>query len=422
MDTQTIDTLYNRRVEYGGFIWNLLASSAAALSSVGTLLIVTRALGVTEAAIFSLATAIVTVLMNVGLFNVIGFQITDVTEKYSFFHYLKFRKITVTLMIFMSIVYVLYSNYDGYKSKVVVLYCIYKAVNVYCDVYQGRYQQKGRMDLASRLNFFKVAIPDVILCSIVIVFKNLLSAILIAIIVEALYILLFNKKNFADFNPEHIETRWRHIRDLCWNCLPLFFGAFSSAYILNSSKYAIDKCMAEQFQTYYAILLLPATTVHMFAGFIYRPLLTKFAYLWAQHKNDQLKKIIGKIVVFILVLGLLVCIVGVPVGLPLLAYIYGVDELKQYADVFIVLLAAGTLNALNVLQCYLLTMMRLQKSIYIVYGITLAAAFLLTNLWVQALGLIGAAVSFLLLMILQLIGNFYIMCKKGFQELSNEAL
>ncbi len=406
----------NKRIENMGFVWNTLASLAAAFSSVIVLLIVTRNMGVNEAAIFSMAIAISTVLMNVGSYNIIGYQVTDIEERFSFDIYLKFRKITVGIMIALGLIYVLIMNYDQHKAIVIVLYCLYKAINVYYDVYQGRYQQKGRMDLASKANFFKVLIPDGLLCILVIVEKNIIVAILAAIGVEIIYVIIYNKVHFEQFrSPKECTLVNIQIINLALACLPLFLGAFASAYILNSSKYAIDRCMTEEYQTYYAILLLPATTVHMFAGFIYRPLLTKFATLWLQKRIEKLKKIIYKIVGIIILLGCIVCSIGIPVGIPILSFLYGVPELKEYGHAFVILLLAGTLNALNALASYLLTLMRLQKNIYLNYGITLIMALLFTDMWVTYFGLVGAAYSFLILMLLQLFANACIIWKKGFQ-------
>ena len=93
------------RIMQRGYLWNSLASMITAISSVGVLLIVTRFAGNEAGANLSIAVAIINVLMNIGNMNALGYQISDVKEKYVFDIYFKQRCLSVGLMVVIAFFY-----------------------------------------------------------------------------------------------------------------------------------------------------------------------------------------------------------------------------------------------------------------------------------------------------------------------------
>lgn len=394
-----------------GFIWNFLGSVITAISSVMTLMIVKRFAGIEVGAYYSIAVAVSNVMINIGTLNVIGFQISDIREKYSFNIYLNLRKMSIFLMLLVSLVYVLCEEYSLMKGIIVYMYCIYRAVYAYADVFQGRYQQKGRVDLAGKMQFMKVLFPDGTLIICTIVSGKIIYAIICAMIVELTLIFMYNKKYLHEYiSKEEIEKR--KYFDLLWHCLPLFFSAFATTYIMNSSKYAIDKLLSNEMQVYYSILLLPATVVHMIAGFIYRPVITDYAALWENTKIKNFVIRIIKVIFFIFVCTIVVEIAGVLLGIPILEWLYAAPKLREYVEVFVILLLAGGLNALNTFMIFVITIMRAQNHMVWIYGIALAISIELPEVLIKRSGMVGAATSYLLLMVFQLSMIFIVFLKK----------
>lgn len=395
----------NTRVMKRGFLWNSMASIITAISSICVLLIITRFVGKDAGANLSIAVAIVNVLMNIGHMNIMGYQISDIKEKYVFNTYLKQRCYSVTVMILIAFFYSYVKYGISEKMIIVCLYNTYKAVNVFCEVYQSRYQQRGRVDIASELNFIKVLLPDVTLCIVSMIYQSLLVGIIGAIIIEILTIYLFNCLVWKGFSDSK-ESENTKVFNLTKEAFPLFISAFATAYILNSAKYAIDNNMSAQYQLLYTVLLLPATTVHMIAGFVYRPILTLFANIWSEKKH---KELIKKVLVIVGII--LLCTFGIILIrdfiLSILAWAYALAELKQYSFAFGILLMAGGANALNVFFCYLITIIRKQKYLYIINGITLGVSLVLPELLVNRNGINGAALSYLLIMIIQICGFIF---------------
>lgn len=385
-----------------GYLWNSFASIITAMSSMGVLLIVTRFAGDSAGANLSIAIAIVNVLMNIGHMNIMGYQISDVNEKYVFNTYFRQRCYSIGVMVIIAFTISAVKYGMTGKSLIVVAYCVYKAINVFCELFQSRYQQKGRPDIASELNFMKVFFPDIFLCLIVILLKNLLLAILCASVLEIVILYVFNSiawDNFASLKQETAKA----VVSLTKDGFPLFVNAFSSTYILNSAKYAIDNNMPAESQLIYTILLLPATTVHMIAGFVYRPVLTVYAELWNGKKYKLLAAKVLKIIGIIMMcsLGGIIIRRGI---LSILSWAYGVKALEEYGTAFGILLMAGGVNALNVFLCYMITIVREQKYLYIINVVAFMISLVLPQILVQKNGINGAAFSYLLLMAVQFVG------------------
>jgi O-antigen/teichoic acid export membrane protein len=371
------------------------------------LMIVKRFAGIEIGAYYAVAVAVSNVMINIGNLNVIGFQISDVEERYSFDVYLNLRKISVAFMLVISFVYVFVKGYIFYKSLIVFLYCVYRSVYAYADVYQGRYQQKGRVDLGSKLQFLKVLIPDSILACCIMFGIEIVVAILSAIIAEMALIFIYNKKHLIVSQESH-RIKWRKSFELFRQCIPLFFSAFATTYIMNSSKYAIDRLLNNEMQVYYSIMLLPATIVHMVAGFIYRPMITEYAVLWDENQKKKFTDCVIKIIILILICTVMAEIAGVMVGIPLLEWLYAAPELKNYVSVFAVLLLAGGLNALNTFMIFVITIMRKQNHMLWIYGMALIMALVLPNVLVKQLGMTGASLSYLILILFQVLMIFIV--------------
>ena len=380
-----------------GFFWNFCASMITAFSSVGVLLIVTRCLGENEGALFSAAVAMVNTLMIVGNMNAIGYQISDVKEKYAFSTYRRQRICCLFVMISV------FKYGVRKKACVITIYAIYKSINVLCELFQGRYQQLGRVDLGAKLNFLKVFVPDIVLCVAVIVTKNIVISIFLAIICGGVVLIVFNLKEWrTPFLSSRKET-WHEVWKLTKDILPLFFSAFSATYILNAAKYAIDNNLDGRIQLIYTILILPATTVHMIAGFIYRPVLTQYANIWEEQKYRLFVKKIMLIVSIILVCALIILNIKKWL-LAIIAAMYSMPILCEYDTEFGILLIAGTTNALNVFVCYMITIIRKQKILYYVNIVTLVSSFVIPEMYVRYAGLRGATLSYVILMGMQLAG------------------
>ena len=384
------------------YIWNVLASLAAGSSSIILLMVARRFCGIEVGASFSVAVAIANLTINIGHFNMYGFQISDIKEEYSYYEYYIFRTCSIIVMMIVSSVFIVFRNYDYSKSILILLYCLYRGVFAFTDLIQGRYQQKNRADLSAKYCFFKIIIPDGIFVAAVIFFNNVELAIIMAVLLLVIYSFVFTTSN----NPNLFSLKHNgkiKIYSLFLKCFPVFYYAIINSFVLNSSKYAIDSYLDDKARLYYAILLLPATTIHMILGFVYRPILTAFAVLWEQKRIKELNKRVAFLLLFAVVLLIGIVLVAKPIIIPILEILYDVPELPDYIVPFMILLIAGGMQAITTLYSYMLTIIRGQKHFLWIYSITLFIAIFLPNVLVRNYLFTGASVSYLVLSLMQVI-------------------
>ena len=145
-----------RPSEKSVYIWNIVGNIGNALLSVIVLMIVIRLLDDKEADIFSIAWSISQLMVTIATFQIRMYQATDVTGVFCFEQYLIYRYITIGIMLVCSCAYIVIRGYTGEKALVVLLMCVFRAVDSLADVYEGWFQLKERLDLAGKALTFRI--------------------------------------------------------------------------------------------------------------------------------------------------------------------------------------------------------------------------------------------------------------------------
>ena len=91
-------------IKKSAYFWNAMNAVISALQNPVILLVMTRTNGIYDAGVFSVAFAIATLMLYVGLYGLRRFQSSDLDEKYSFAEYHGMRILTCSIMIFVSII------------------------------------------------------------------------------------------------------------------------------------------------------------------------------------------------------------------------------------------------------------------------------------------------------------------------------
>ena len=133
-----------------------------ALQSAIVLLVITRTNGLEDAGVFSIAYAVGSLMYYVGEYGVRKYQVSDVNEELSFTDYHSHRVVACIITVVASVIYTLIcykrQGYSGYKAYIVFMVCMIKVVEAYSEVYFGRYQQVGRLDVSAKTNLYRTFI------------------------------------------------------------------------------------------------------------------------------------------------------------------------------------------------------------------------------------------------------------------------
>ena len=401
------------------YFWNLLGNLAFAGSSVLFTLIVTRMTSPMEADSFSLAYGIAAILVVVGMFQVRSYQGTDVHYRHSFTSYSIARGLSLLLMVAVFFPYLFISGIDLHESSkitIIALYVLFRMCEAISDLFQGMFQRHERLDIAGKSMTIRYSSSTLLLFVFLLVTKSLTQSLLYLVLLNFIFVFscdFVKSKEFEsiDFSVKNLKSNLFDAIAILKNCIPLFISGFLLAYIFNEPRIAIDsEIRLGHFiagtQRDYNILFMPVFFMSLFI-LILRPLTTQLAILW---KNKDLKKfdaIIKKLFVIVLGVGLILSVLAYLIGTPILSLVFGLP-LNQHSTTLAILVFSGILYSLGIVFGDVMTVIRKQTYLLPVYLFMFITSKLTNDYLVHRLGLLGASLSFLIVMSVYFSGSLLV--------------
>ena len=384
------------------YIWNITGSIANALLSVVALMIVTRILDDRQADIFSIAWTISQLMATVGTFQIRMYQATDVTGVFRFRQYLIYRMITIGIMMISSYAYVMIRGYSGEKAVVVLLMCIFRAVDSLADVYEGWFQQKERLDLSGKALTYRIVVAVLGFGVVLFTTRNLILSGAVLVVVYVVCFFVYDIRYHYGVEAFR-ETAQKDKAGLSWvvkmtiEGFPLFINAFLMMSIMNAPKMVLDVAieqgsLAQGLQTVFNIIFMPASFLNL-AYIVFRPLITKMAIVWNIGKAKEFLKILIKIMISLFGIGILLLIGSALLGIPILSIVYAVD-LKDYKMELLIIIVGGCMYTFAAVLDNAMVVIRKQYILILAYVFTYIyikfAAEMMTGRW----GILGASLSY----------------------------
>ena len=400
------------------YIWYTLGSGSLAFSTMFITIIVSHILGEYVGGYFSIGISLAQWFSTIANFEIRTFQVTDVKKEYSFFDYFLLHFVLCIVTFGISGIYLLSHAYSAEKSMIIFLLCVYKLLEAAADVYEGEFQKMERIDLSGKSMFFRVVISLLTLSvSMLLTHDSILSLFLMCVF-TLIVIYLLNVKMLYFFGTYPFGSTFQRMKGIFFQCLPLAIATFLNTYIINSSKFMIDQYMDDRYQLYYTAVFMPNLVINLFSGIIFKPMQIKMAKYCLDNEYHSFASVI--IHVLSLIIGFtILCMAGAYVaGLPVLSFVYKVD-LNDYRQELLILLAAGGINAINIIFYYVMTIIRKQKYMIAIYGASALFAYFMTRKTTQLYGIMGAAAGYLSTVIflgLLLITTCLILMKKEKQN------
>ena len=367
------------------YIWFTMGTACFALATLVMTIVISRFLGEAKAGMFSIGLSIAQWLVTIAYFEIRTYQVTDVKNEYPFGYYFTLRLMMCLITFLASIVYVVFNGYSPEKVTVILLVCIYKILDSVADTFEGEFQKEERIDMSGKSEFYRIFFSILVLVVTVIITRNLIFSLICMNVVGRVKIC--------------IVRDYRRVFVLFKVCLPLAISTFLSNYIINSSKLSVDRMLGDAAQLYYTAVFMPNMVINLFSGIIFKPMQTSMAVNYYEKKYKNFWHIIFRM--FAIIAGFtLICEVGAYIlGIPVLSWLYGVN-LKDYKMTLLLLLLCGGVNAVNIIFYYVLAIMRKQKYMTILYLIVCGVALIIMDPITGRLGLNGAALGYLILVVL----------------------
>lgn len=380
------------------FLWNMIGSTCYSGSSFLYMLVVTRICGTELAGFYSLSYATAQLLLQVARYGVRTYQATDLNQKFLFSEYKVSRMITCALMMIFGI---LYSSFS-FSGDYIIISCfiiLMKMIDAVEDVYHGNFQQKYHVELMGKMLAARNLYSAVFFTASLLITKSLyftctataLTSLVLCLVMNS----WFSRKTVGSLENAKGDFRMSHVWELLRICTPMFVGTFLSLLLYNVPKYAMASVMSDEYQTYYSILFMPSFVISLMCEFVFKPMITTIAELWWEKKVKKFILYVLRILGIILICSAAIVVAGHLLGRTLLELVYGVD-LSPYKLHFIVLLVGGGISAEVYMLYNILIAIRKGNCLLVVYGITAVLTILPARKMVQAWGVMGAALNYLL--------------------------
>lgn len=370
--------------------WNLVASLVNASMTAIIIFFMSRTGQAELAGIFSIATAIAYQVQAIGFFGVRNFHITDVQNQFSFSDYAYINIFSSVIMIGSLLFIIFHNEYSTDKAIIVLIYSLFRALDIYEALFHDEYQRKGRIDIGLILQTIRYLISLTVLIALLLLSKNMILSILGALLISIILIFVQNRYFYSKFGCFLEKIDVKKIKKLFWICLPICVSGFISMYLTNAPKYSIDAVLNDQIQGIFAILFVPVFTINLLSTVIYRPYISQISQEWADKNKSVFLKLIGKQLFIILLLTLLITGFGYLIGLKWLEIIYSTD-LSHYMSEFLILLIGGGLNTLSVFLSQILIIVGYYQWNLIIYVFSMIFTVAFGNFLVADQNVLGAA-------------------------------
>lgn len=388
-------------IEKSSYIWNAASGLLYSVRSVILLMVIMRTNGLEDAGIFSIAYAISSLMSYIGEFGVRKYQVSDIKEINSFGEYHFFRILSCAAMTIGSVgavIYgLLYNGYSADKALIVLFVCILKMFESYADVIYGRFQQKWRLDIASKTTMFRLVASVASCCVCLIITHNLLISVIVWTVVSIITTFMSTILVAPDFCRLKSEVNKESVKRIFVECFPIFLGFFMLLYVGNAPKYAIDAYLNEVIQAKFNFIFMPVFAIEMLANFIFNPILVKLAEEWHDRHLKKFKKMIA--VQMLAITGITVCAVVFAwfLGTPILSVIFGTDLSAERTELCILLIGGGMMAMVNFFAV-VMTVIRQQRLLTGGYIAIALAAKLLSKFFVLNYGMLGTSLMYTSLM------------------------
>ncbi len=357
--------LSSGKIRKAGFFWNAVYAGLNAVQTAIILFAVSRRYDVSVAGVLTIGFAIGNLAAITSRYGLRNYQVTDVYEKFRFPDYFLNRIIATagTAVIAAGFLAIMTAGgrYSPGKSLIILEIIILRIEGAFEEVYVSRLQQKGRLDVGSRIASLRLGISTLVIFAAVWVIPNLPVCLLLGIMTGILLdiLLIPPAKKYADFDLSSL--RRKSAGELLKAGFPLCAGLVLYNYAGNAPKYLVDWYLTDGLQAVCGYMMMPMFVLSILIFLVLQPAVKGLGDTW----NTDMVRFRQKVIRHILAItGLAAAVIGAGIltGIPVLSGLYRTD-LQPYRMQFLILMTGGAVCAASSYLITLLTTMRRQNGI-----------------------------------------------------------
>lgn len=372
---------------------NMLWNSAGSFIYLGcqwaiTVLVVRLSDGYDGAGTLALAMAISNVFAPVAHFRVRPYQVSDVRHAIDDGEYVVFRLLSIGLSVVLVFFYTVITC-DSSSLVPVMLFFVFRAVDLFFDVFHAIDQRNNRMDYCGKSSAVR-GVLILLSFSIVLYATNDLNLAIASMTAVTLPVLLYDVPKAKSFGPIRVHLSRKHALKLFRDCLPSVIGMVGCIAVVSVARQYLSFVEGDVALGIYASVCTPVVIVQAGANYIYAPLLVSFAKYYDERKIGAFKSLLFKILALTLLFTLLASVAFLLFGDFLLGIAFGAD-IVQYSYLLYPAMVSAALTALIAFASDLLVVVRDPKGNLICNLLSFVSCIPCTLLFVPLCGMNGTS-------------------------------
>ncbi len=382
---------------------NTIGSTTYALTSLFFLMIVTRINGVDAAGVFTFGFSFACLIVCVGNYATRTFHVTENNDAIVDAHFVHHKIIMCVVMLMLALGYCMVMHYSMNELIIIMLLVFYKVLETFSEVIYGVFQKNDQLYKVGTSYFLKASLGIIIFLTTNLITRNLILAIIALILITLFVILFYDSIQFKKCIYTKSEFSWETMMKITKSGFNPFLFTFLSLYVINASRYTIEFFLPNAEQTYYGILIMPATVVTMIGQYATQPFVVQINEAFKKCEYSLIVNVMKKLAFIIVMFGLASVIGASLIGVEVLSLLYSVDVSAYRLDLLFILLGATCLAISSLISIVLITLREnwIQTKIYLVVGVI---TFITSIFMVQKYKVFGATITYLISMLLILIG------------------
>lgn len=367
-----------------------------------TTILIVRLSGFTDAGNYSLAMTFTAAFAIFALFNTRQFQVSDVTGEYTDATYIGSRLIAMAGAFVICVLGLFFNQYTMYQWCIILVYMLFKCGEAWIDVYHGIEQKNGRMDYICYSYLFRGVLMLVTFCGALILFHNLLYAIIAMTAATYIIALGYDRRKAFLFIKEKLVWDGSEIKKLMITLIPLVIVSVTNNLSISLPKYFLERYYGEAVLGYYSSVATPSMIVQVGASTIFVPLITPLADKLAADDKKGFVDILKKVAIVFVLLSVLAVVISAWLGEWFLVLIFK-EEIRPYAYLFVPIILTTLLISINASLFPVCTVLRELKGQLLVGLGGVLSAVVVSVVCIKRYSMDGVVMALFATLILQII-------------------
>ena len=326
-------------------IWNSVGSLIFLFCQwLTTIFVVRLSTGFDAAGILALAMSVSNLFAPFAIYKMKTLQISDVKDEYSSQQYSAFRLVTIAIAFAGCLVYSLVTT-TPINWLPIVLYLLFRALDVYIDVFYAIEQRHMRMDYIGISLTARGVFSLLFFCGLLWLTKSLDWAI-IGMIVATLPIAVFydasHARRFESITP---RISSKDVRSMLKRCLPAVLSGLMCSALLTIPRQYLSWSAGATALGIYASVATPAVIIQAGATYIYNPILGVLTSDFIEDRLASMRALLLKTLLGILGFSALCAIAFLFLGDWFLTWVFGA-QIHDYVYLLQPVIACTALTAL----------------------------------------------------------------------------